>query len=89
MKYALAYAVIFLLAFTVFLLAVWVAIAAVALIVMFVTWSVPSALVITWSMLRITIAIAAGIAAAFTISKEGKDVAKDFVNGYDRARTKL
>lgn len=89
MKYVLAYAVIFLLAFTVFLLAVWVAIAAVALIVMFVTWSVPSALVITWSMLRITIAIAAGIAAAFTISNNGKDVAKDFVNGYDRARTKL
>ncbi len=89
MKYALAYAVIFLLAFTVFLLAVWIAIAAVALIVMFVTWSVPSALVITWSMLRITIAIAAGIAAAFTISNDGKDVAKDFVNGYDRARNRL
>ncbi len=86
MKYALAYAVIFLLAFTVFLLAVWVAIAAVALIVMFITWSVPSALVITWSMVRITIAIAAGIAAAFTISNDGKDVAKDFVSGYDRAR---
>lgn len=86
MKYALAYAVIFLLAFTVFLLAVWIAIAAVVLIVMFVTWSVPSALVITWSMFRITIAIAAGIAAAFTLSNDGKDVAKDFVNGYDRAR---
>ena len=86
MKYALAYAVIFLLAFTVFLLAVWIAIAAVALIVMFITWSVPSALVITWSMVRITIAIAAGIAAAFTLSKDGKDVAKDFVNGYNRAR---
>ncbi len=89
MKYALAYIVIFLIAFTVFLLAVWLAIAAVALIVMFITWSVPSALVITWSMFRITIAIAAGIAAAFTISNNGKDVAKDFVNGYDRARTKL
>ncbi len=89
MKYALAYTVIFLIAFTVFLLAVWLAIAAVALIVMFITWSVPSALVITWSMFRITIAIAAGIAAAFTISNNGKDVAKDFVNGYDRARTKL
>jgi hypothetical protein len=87
MKYALAYAVIFLLAFTVFLFAVWVAIAAVVLIVMFVTWSVPSALIVTWSMLRITIAIAAGIAAAFTLSNDGKDVAKDFVNGYDRART--
>lgn len=86
MKYALAYAVIFLLAFTVFLLAVWIAIAAAALIVMFITWSVPSALVITWSMVRITIAIAAGIAAAFTLSNDGKDVAKDFVNGYDRAR---
>jgi hypothetical protein len=86
MKYALAYAIIFLLAFMVFLLAVWIAIAAVVLIVMFVTWSVPSALVITWSMFRITIAIAAGIAAAFTLSNDGKDVAKDFVNGYDRAR---
>lgn len=86
MKYVLAYIVIFLLAFAVFLLAVWVAIAAVALIVMFITWSVPSALVITWSMVRITIAIAAVIAVAFTLSNDGKDVAKDFVNGYDRAR---
>jgi len=89
MKYVLAYAVIFLLAFLVFLLAVWVAIAAVALIVMFVTWSAPSALVITWSMFRITIAIAAGIAVAFTASNDGKDAVEDFVNGYDRARNRL
>lgn len=89
MKYVLAYTVNFLLAFVTFFLVVWLLIVIVALAVMFITWSVPSALVITWSMLRITIAIAAGLAAAFTFSNEGKQLAKDFVNGYDRARTKL
>ncbi len=89
MKYALAYTVNFLLAFVTFFLVVWLLIVIVALAVMFITWSVPSALVITWSMLRITIAIAAGLAAAFTFSNEGKQLAKGFVNGYDRARTKL
>jgi hypothetical protein len=87
MKYVLAYVVTFLLAIVAFLLLVWLTIATVALIAMFITWSVPSTIVITGTIFRISIAIAAVAAAAFIASNDGKDVVEGFVNGYDRTTT--
>lgn len=87
MKYVLAYVVTFLLAIVAFLLIVWLTIATVALIAMFITWSVPSTIVITGTIFRISIAIAAIAAVAFISSNDGKDVVEGFVNGYDRTTT--
>jgi len=87
MKYVLAYVVTFLLAIVAFLLLVWLTIATVALIAMFITWSVPSTIVITGTIFRISIAIAAIAAVAFISSNDGKDVVEGFVNGYDRTTT--
>lgn len=87
MKYVLAYVVTFLLAIVAFLLIVWLTIATVALIAMFITWSVPSTIVITGTIFRISILIAAIAAVAFISSNDGKDVVEGFVNGYDRTTT--
>jgi hypothetical protein len=87
MKYVLAYVVTFLLAIVAFLLLVWLTIATVALIAMFITWSVPSTIVITGTIFRISILIAAIAAVAFISSNDGKDVVEGFVNGYDRTTT--
>jgi membrane protein implicated in regulation of membrane protease activity len=89
MKYALAYAVVFLLAFTVFLLAALLGWFSVVLAVMFVTWSPPIVFPFSYVLLRILLIIVTIIAVAFTRSKEGKEVVEDYVNRYDRARTKL
>lgn len=89
MKYAIAYIVVFLLAFIVFLLAALIGWFSIVAFVMFVTWSSPIIFPFSYVVLRILMLVAAVMALAFTRSYDGKDAVNDFVNGYDRARTKL
>jgi hypothetical protein len=86
MKYALAYIVVYLLSFIVFLLAVLLGWFSIVAVVMFVTWSSPIIFPFSYVILRILMIIAAVIAVAFTLSNDGKDAVEEFVNGYDRAR---
>jgi membrane protein implicated in regulation of membrane protease activity len=89
MKYALAYVVVYLLSFIVFLLAVLLGWFSIVAVIMFVTWSPPIIFPFSYVVLRILMIIAAVLALAFTSSNEGKDAVEEFVSGYDRARTKL
>lgn len=86
MKYTLAYAIVFLLAFVVFLLAALLGWFSIVAVVMFVTWSPPIIFPFSYVVLRILMIIAAVVAVAFTLSNDGKDAVDGFVNGYDRAR---
>jgi hypothetical protein len=89
MKYALAYIVVYLLAFMVFLFAALLGWFSIVAAVMFVTWSPPIIFPFSYVVLRILMILVAIVALAFTSSNEGKDAVEEFVSGYDRARTKL
>lgn len=82
----LAYILWFCIATAVFSIGVCAAIAGVMLIVMFITWTVPTSVVITWGVVRLVLAVSMLTAAAFMLSKEAKEFIDSFVSSYDRAR---